>query len=422
MGRRLAKATWAAGVSALVSAVAAAGLVAVWPEPPTPPAQADSVVELERYLDQIVRFGRPPGLSLAVVKDGRTVYSHGVGLADGPRHVIAAADTVYRWWSMTKIPTAIAILQLQEQGRLSLDDPVVRHLPFFKVRYPAPTSRVVTVRHLLNHSSGLPDLGFGLTRWVHLEGEPPVNQTAFAEKVLPDHATLVFEPGTHAVYSNLGYIVLGAIIEKVAGQPYEDYVREHILIPLRMTQTDFIMTKAMRAHRAAGSQPLLDRWTPLLPFVVKHWGAFEREIDGGHLWFNFVYTDYTPSTGLIGDAPDVARLMLAYLNDGELEGQRILRPETVATMTSADRMGSAVAAFPDQRQGLGWVVACGTRACLQHMGGGPGFGTEMRVYPREKLGIVVLTNDMTTDTDAILRLAASVPWDHEPATRAPGPH
>lgn len=399
----------AAGLCALV--LAAVGVIALKPKPPRPPARISGVAELETYLGQIVRSSRPPGLSLAVVKAGRIVYQKGFGFADGPRRIAATPQTVYRWWSMTKIPTAIAILQLREPGRLSLSDPVVKHLPFFSVRYPSPASPVVTVRHLLNHSSGLPDLGLGLVRYLHREDEPPVNQTAFAKKVLPDYATLAFEPGTRAAYSNLGYILLGAIVESVTGQTYEGHVREHILAPLRMIHTDFVYTQALRRDSAAGSQPLLDRWTPLLPLVVKDWGTFEREVEDGHIWFNTLYTDYTPSTGLIGDAPDVTRLMLAYLNDGEWEGQRVLSPESVSLMTHADRTSSAVAALPDQRQGLGWVVACGGRECLEHLGGGPGFGTAMRVYPREGLGIVVLTNDMTADTHAILRLAADVRWD-----------
>jgi D-alanyl-D-alanine carboxypeptidase len=411
MSRRPARMAKAAGVGACVLAVSASILFALQPKPPRPPARIASIAELESYLDQIVRYGRPPGLSLAVVKGGRMVYERGFGLADAPKRVTAKPDTVYRWWSMTKIPTAIAILRLREQGRLSLDDAVAKHLPFFRVRYPSPACPVVTVRHLLNHSSGLPDLGLGLVRYVHRENEPPVNQTTFSAKVLPEYATLAFAPGTRAAYTNLGYILLGAIVESVTGQTYEDYVRRNILAPLHMTHTDFVYTDTMRAHAATGSQPLLDRWTPLLPLVVKHWDAFEREIDGGHVWFNTVYTDYTPSTGLIGDAQDVARLMLAYLNSGELDGQRILAAESVSMMSSADRMGSAVAAFPDHRQGLGWVVACGAAECLEHMGGGPGFGTAMRVYPRSGLGIVVLTNDMTTDTAAILRLAADVQWD-----------
>jgi len=410
MSRGLAKSARAAGVGALVASAAVLVLALLWPRPPRPPARITSAAELEAYLEQIVRFGRPPGLSLAVVKNGRVVYERGFGLADAPRHVPAMPDTVYRWWSMTKIPTAIAILQLREQQRLSLDDSVAQHLPFFKVKYPSPTSRVVTVLHLLNHSSGLPDLGLGLVRYLHRENEPPVNQTAFAENVLPDYAKLAFAPGTSAAYTNLGYILLGAIVEKVTGQTYEDYVRQHVLAPLHMAHTDFLYTDALRLHAAAGSQPLINRWTPFLPLLVKDWGTFEREVKGGHLWFNTLYTDYTPSTGLIGDAADVARLMRAYLNGGELDGQRILTAASVETMTHADRTGSAVPAFPDQRQGLGWVVACGAEECLEHMGGGPGFGTAMRVYPREGLGVVVLTNDMTTDTDAILDLAAEVKW------------
>lgn len=405
-----AKMRRAAVIGVLVLAVGGVGLLAIWPRPPKPPARIGGVAELEAYLEQISHFGRPPGLSLVVVKDGRTVYARGFGLADGPRRIAATPDTVYRWWSMTKIPTAIAVLQLQEEGRLSLDDPVVKHLPFFNVQYPSASSPVVTIRHLLNHSSGVPDLGLGLVRWLHLEGEPPVNQTAFVEKVLPDHAKLTFEPGSQTAYCNLGYMVLGAVIERVARQPYEDYVRERILRPLRMEHTDFVYTAVMRPHLAAGSHPVLDARTPLLPFVVKHWGSFEREMDDGHLWFNPIYTDYTPSTGLIGNAPDVTRLLLAYLNEGELEGQRILSASSVAVMTHADHVASEAAMHADTRQGLGWVVMCGDRRCLQHSGGGPGFGAAMRLYPREHLGIVVLTNDVTSNTGAILDLASGLRW------------
>jgi CubicO group peptidase (beta-lactamase class C family) len=160
-------------------AAGAIGLFAIWPRPPKAPAHIASTDDLEHYLDTLVHFGRPPGLSLAVVKDERVVYSRAFGSADGPRHRAATPDTTYRWWSMTKIPTAIAVLQLQERGALSLDDPVTRHVPFFEVHSPSSSHPVVTVRHLLNHSSGLRDAGLDLVRWLHLPSEPPVDQTAF---------------------------------------------------------------------------------------------------------------------------------------------------------------------------------------------------------------------------------------------------
>lgn len=405
--RRSVRRVVARGV--VVVALAAIGLVLAWPRPPRAPARVATTAELERYLAALVAFGRPPGLSLAVVQDGSVVYDRGFGLADGPRQAAATPDTIYRWWSMTKIPTAIAVLQLQERGALALDDPVARHLPFFRVRYPSASSPLVTVRHLLNHSSGLPDAGMDLVRWLHLPGEPPVDQTAFVERVLPRHATLAFEPGSRVAYTNVGYMVLGALIARVSGQSYEDYVRDHLLRPLRMTHTDFLYTSAMPADRAAGSHPLFDPLTPLLPLAVKHWSALYRETKGSHLWFDTVYTDYTPSTGLIGCAPDVARLLLAYLAEGELDGARILTAASVETMDHADRIRGS-GRHVGLQQGLGWVVACGERECLQHMGGGPGFGSAMRVYPRERLGLVVLTNDTTTDTGAILDLAAGLRW------------
>jgi D-alanyl-D-alanine carboxypeptidase len=396
-------------VGTLLVVVGAVVLVAIWPRPPKAPAVAASQVDLEDYLTALVRFGRPPGLSLAVVKDGHVVYGRGFGVADGPRHAVATPDTIYRWWSMTKIATAIAVLQLQERGALSLDDPVSRHLSFFEVRYPSPTSPVVSIRHLLNHSSGLPDAGLDLVRWLHLPSEAPVDQTAFIRKVLPRYATLAFEPGSRTAYTNIGYMVLGAVIERAARQSYEDYVRSRILRPLRMTHTDFLYTPAMPGDRAAGSHPSLDVLTPLLPLLVRHWRAFYRESDGSHLWFDTIYTDYAPSTGLIGCAPDVTRLLLAYLNGGELDGERLLATTSIETMTRADWI-RGTGRRTHLQQGLGWVVACGDRECLQHMGGGPGFGTAMRVYPRERLGMVVLTNDMTTDTGGILDLAAGLRW------------
>jgi D-alanyl-D-alanine carboxypeptidase len=399
-------------VGLAVALVVTIVLFAIWPRPPKAPARVTSAAELETYLDTIVRFGRPPGLSLAVVKNGAVVYSRGFGLADGPRQAPATAGTVYRWWSMTKVPTAVAVLQLQEQGLVSLDDPVSKHLAFFQV------NPKMTIRHLLNHSSGLPNLGLGLVRLLHREGDPPVNQTALVERILPEYSKLQFEPGTQTAYTNFGYMVLGAVIEKVAHQSYEDYVREHILRPLRMEHSDFVYTDAMRPDVAAGSHPVLDAATPLLPLFVKHWWSFQREIDEGHIWFNAIYTDYTPSTGIIGTAPDTARFMLAYLGGGELDGQRLLAPSSVATMSTADRISSP--SRPGVQQGLGWVVGCGSRECLQHTGGGPGFGTAMRLYPRENLGLVVLTNDTTSNTGAILDLAASLEWPEIPRAEARG--
>src|SRR5690606_2247501 len=116
---------------------------------------------------------------------------------------------------------------------------------------------------------------------------------------LPHYNRLQFAPGNKARYTNLGYMVLGAVIEAVSGQTYGGYVTEHILHPLGMSQTGFLYTPAMRVHEASGSQPVVHLFTPLLPFLLDT-NALFRERAGRTLWMNRVYIDPLPSSGLIG--------------------------------------------------------------------------------------------------------------------------
>ena len=106
-------------------------------KPPKPPPNANSVTELEAYVNKLVEISTPPGLSLVVAKDGNMVYNKSFGLADGPNRVPATPETVYHWGSMTKMTTAVAIMQLHERGALNIDDPVTKFLPDFSVQYPS---------------------------------------------------------------------------------------------------------------------------------------------------------------------------------------------------------------------------------------------------------------------------------------------
>lgn len=134
---------------------------------PSVPKKVESVTELETYLNQLTASGNPPGLSVVVVKDGEIIYNNAFGLADGPRKIKATSETTYHWWSMTKIPTAIAIMQLQEQGKLNLEDEVIKYLPWFEANYPSDDSPAITIRHLMQHTSGLPNPVPAMIGWVH---------------------------------------------------------------------------------------------------------------------------------------------------------------------------------------------------------------------------------------------------------------
>lgn len=370
------------------------GLYAFAPHVPATPKQATDKAELEAYLNQLVASGNPPGLSVVVVKDSQVVYSNAFGYADGPRQIKATPDTVYHWWSMTKIPTAIAIMQLQEQGKLNIDDLVTEHLPWFEVEYPSATSPSLTIRHLLQHSSGLPDTVPAMVGWVHYDDVTP-DQTEVVKKYLPEFNTLKFEPGTQAVYSNLNYMVLGAVIEVVSGQTYESFIAENILEPLGMLQTSFVYSSSMIEHAAAGAQPVVHFYTPLLPTMLDP-KALIRERDGKILWMNRFYIEATPSTGLIGPASDVAKFMLMYLNHGTLNEAQVLSPESISTLTETSAIDG---------RGLGWYVGeSNGERFIDHAGGGAGFATIMRLYPESGIGVAILANSTDLDRDGLADL------------------
>jgi CubicO group peptidase (beta-lactamase class C family) len=386
--------------SLIILLVASAALYAYAPHTPSTPNQVNTVSELESYLNWLTDSGNPPGLSVVVVKNEQILYNNAFGYADKPRNIKATPDTVYHWWSMTKIPTAIAIMQLQEQGKLNLDDAVTKYLPWFDVVYLSNDSPVITIRHLLQHTSGLPDTIPAMIGWVHYD-DGTRDQTEIVKKHLSDFNKLKFTPGEKAVYSNLNYMVLGAISESISGQSYETYIAQHILEPLKMSQTGFVYTSAMAEREAAGTLPVVHFYTPLLPTLLDP-KALIRERQGNLFWLNRVYIDATPSTGLIGSAPDVARLMMAYLNHGRLDGNLILNPESVSTMTETT---------PIDGHGIGWWVgdSSGERY-LEHMGGGPGFATTMRIYTNTGLGIAILANGTDLDRTGLADLLASIDW------------
>jgi CubicO group peptidase (beta-lactamase class C family) len=392
-------------IGIVIGVLALAGLVMyiMMPKTPKPPENITSVTELEDYFNKVAKAGRSPGLSVAVVKNGEMVYANGFGVADGPNNIQATKDSVYHWWSMTKIPTAIAVMQLHERGLLDIDDPIKEYLPFFIVSYDGVEQPEISIRQLLNHSSGLANGIPELITWLHMEGEPAVNQTELVIEKFPDYNELKFQPGGKSQYSNFGYMPLGALIETVSGQTYENYVLDNILRPLGMHSTNFVYTEIMTENEAIGSQHLVDMYTPFFPLYKLNYLIRERV--GLRYWFHRVYTDQAPPTGLIGPVTDVSQFMFAYLNDGE----SILETETVILMNGV--LGD-LSKPGDSGQGLGWRAQLTEdgRSFLAHSGGGPGFATIFRLYPSEELGVVVMGNDSTINRELLADVLANMDW------------
>ena len=253
---------------------------------------------LQAILDDLTGAkGRVPGLSAVVERGPEVLWAGASGYADLERREPAAPDTVYLWFSMTKITTATVVCQLAERGRLGLDEPVTAYLPELTSREP------ITIRQLLNHSAGLPNPV--PVRWVHLADEPGPPAREFALKMLGRGRRRRRAPGVEARYSNLGYLALGEIVSAASGESFEDTVRRNLLEPLGMTSTDFLYTEALAEHAATGYQLRRSPMTPLFRLMLP------RGIVGGRsgrfVSFNRICVDGPSYGGLIGSAEDAAR-------------------------------------------------------------------------------------------------------------------
>jgi D-alanyl-D-alanine carboxypeptidase len=192
-------------------------------------------------------------------------------------------------------------------------------------------------------------------------------------------------PSDSARYSNIGYVVLGALVEKVTGTPYGDAIRTLVLDPAGMTGTDVIYPPDAGGRLVAGTHPRMNILTPLLPWIVKDYKTLLSDKREGRLRFNPVYTDYLAPTGLIGPAHDGVRLARAW-------AARAKQSDLISAALSV-RVPGAGGAGRGLSQSTGWQW--NEKGYYAHRGGGPGFGAELRWYPSEGLYAFAVGNDTT---------------------------
>ncbi|MGW5369887.1 serine hydrolase domain-containing protein [Streptomyces sp. NPDC004009] len=296
---------------------------------------------LDRYFARLVDEGRLPGYLVSVARGGRVAHLTAYGHRDRAAGLPVAADTLWRIYSMTKPVTAVAVLLLVEEGRLSLDDPLDKHLPAFAgprvyeggsgadVR-TRPARGPVLIRHLLTHTAGL-TFGFyhehpvdALYREAGLEYSVPPGKDLAETVEVYARMPLQFEPGTRWNYS-VASNVLGRVIEVVAGQPLDEFFAERILRPLGMTDTGFHITGEQAGRLAELYGETEDGGiTPVPGLPVR---GRPRFLSG--------------SGGLVASAGDFHRFMEMLRRGGELDGARLLSPGTLALMTRNQLPGGA---------------------------------------------------------------------------------
>jgi CubicO group peptidase (beta-lactamase class C family) len=314
---------------------------------------------IDRFVEAAMRRNALPGLALAVTRDDRIVHLEGYGRSGvGPP---VTPETQFLVASLSKSITAVAVLQLVEAGRLDLDAPVRRYLPEFMVADASAADRI-TIRHLLNHTSGLADRSL----W---EMGPPQARSIEERIHALRGARLVSQPGQEFHYTDANYAVLARLVEVVSGRPFADYLRAHVFEPLGMTGTTSVITSS-QARREA---PRLAQG-----HVVAFGVPVARDEPQGFLG---------GSSGVISTARDMGRFLSMQSGGGSLGGRRVLGPEMVGLMHT--RPPGA-----DSPYGMGWTIDRGAEPSkvIEHSGVLSTFYAHQVLLPESGYGIVFLVN------------------------------
>jgi CubicO group peptidase (beta-lactamase class C family) len=347
-------------------------------------ARADDV---DTYIAAQMRQLHIPGVSLAVVRDGRIIKLRGYGLANVELGAPVSQDTVFEIGSITKQFTAAAVMMLVEEGRVDLDEKISKYL----VDVPEAWSSV-TIRHLLTHSSGIQN--YLLVPGLFEATTRPQSHDDIAHLFFARLQQLDFQPGETWAYSNTGYLLLGNVIEKVSGKSYWDFLDERIFQPLGMGASRSGEPATIIKGRAAGYE-----WT------------------GNSLKNRAALTENAYGAGsIVSTAGDLAKW------DEALYGEKVLKRSSLNQMwTPAKAAGGAIAPF---NYGFGWFVdTYHGHHVVAHTGGTPGFSSAIYRFTDDKLTVILLTNhaDRVIDHLAIDVAGVYVPELARPKGLEPDP-
>lgn len=309
------------------------------------------LASFDQLMDRFVRENKVPGASLAVTKDRRLVYARGFGLADTSACEPVQPTSTFRIASVSKPITAVAILQLVEEGKLKLDEPVLERIDLGPLKLTDDRWKKITVRHCLQHSGGWDrdasgdPIGRSRTIAQSLRVPLPVGPNDIVRHMAGEK--LDFDPGSRFAYSNLGYLVLGRIIETISRQSYESFVRQHVMGRIGVVSAR--LGKALERDRfkdevkyydsrkrtgKALYPPLLNRDVPI------HYGAENFEAYGAH-------------GGWIASAVDLVRFASAF---SEITSSPLLREDAIRTMWQSPEFPPRKPSVRSSYYGLGWMV------------------------------------------------------------------
>lgn len=326
------------------------------------PVTAQRLAAIDAYLASQIQELRIPGLALGIVQGDQVVHLKGFGMAD-PTGRPVTPQTPFILNSISKSFVALAIMQLGEQGKIQLDAPVQRYLPWFQLADERAAAQI-TVRQLLNQTSGLPEAA----SYAELS-TPAVGAESLEARVRRLQTTHLNRPvGGSFEYTDANYDVLGLIVQTVVGQPYPDYVQQQILTPLAMTQSATTHPSALPADLAVGYRSWFG-----FPVPYQQWYAHAL----------------LPSGDLISNAEEMTHYLIAQLNAGQYGDTALLSSQGIATLQQpAVREGES-----EKFYGMGWETRpMNDLTVLRHDGTSANYYADVVLDPAGRWGIVILLN------------------------------
>ena len=328
------------------------------------------------YLTSLTARSRIPGLQYVAVTSEGLLFEHVSGWADIHRQIPIDTATTMMAYSMSKPITAAAILLLVQNGRIGLDDPAAQYIDAL------PYGAAVTIRQLISHTSGIPN-PIPL-RWVHrAESHSQFDEDAALATVLHDYPHLSFKPGTKYAYSNIGYWLLGKIVERATGLTFSSFVTQQIFGPLSIKSQDLAYAVPDVPHHAMGYLEKYSLLNLAKRLVIDR--NLVGEYSGRWLSIRSHYPNGPAFGGLVGTARGFGKFLQDQLREQSLLFERTAQRAFVTRQLTA--RGNPIPMT------LGWhIERANSHSFLFKEGGGGGYHCMMRLYPREGIGTVVMTN------------------------------
>jgi CubicO group peptidase (beta-lactamase class C family) len=333
--------------------------------------------EIDRILTNQVENNKTPSVQYVIFKTDSIIHQFQLGYADISNKLNVNQNTTYNAYSVTKTFTALSILQLNEQNKLDINQPIKNYLHEF------PYSAEITIKQLLTHTSGIPNPI--PVSWIHLtEEHDSFDRNRFFDQIFHKYNKTQSKPDEKFAYSNLGYVLLGQLIERVSGSRYEDYVRENIIKPLNIALDELNFHIPDLKNHAKPYQKKISFLNFILGFLLDK-SKYVNKTEGKWLSFNNCYVNSASYGGLIG----TSGAFVKYL-------QELLKPKTVL-ITDVSKELLFKENFINKNKATGMCLSwfsgqLNGNKYFTHAGGGGGYYCEIRIYPSKSIGSVIMFN------------------------------